>query len=64
MLMALKAVWRLLANVDRDRTWFPHADGKHMCRWNFQRQEYEFRPMSCEEKRERNRPRLLSARNV
>ena len=64
MLVALKTFWRILVNGDRDRTWFPHADGMHMCRWNFQRQEYEFRQMSCAEKRERNRSSVLSAKGV
>lgn len=64
MLMALKAFWRILTNADHDRTWFPHADGKHMCRWNFQRQEYEFRPMSCEEERERKRASVVPVRGV
>ncbi|MET0679161.1 MAG: hypothetical protein ABW175_25460 [Bradyrhizobium sp.] len=62
MLVALKAFWRILKNSDQDRTWFPHADGRRMCRWNFQRQEYEFRAMSCAEKREPERAGVLSAR--
>jgi len=64
MLMALKAFWQTLTNGDHDRTWFPHADGKRMCRWNFHRQEYEFRAMSCEEKRARERFSVLSAKDL
>jgi len=64
MMAALKTFWQILTNGDRDRTWFPHADGKHMCRWNLQRQEYEFRPMSCEEQRERKRAGVFLVRNV
>jgi hypothetical protein len=62
--VALKTFWRILANGDCDRTWFPHADGRHMCRWNLQRQEYEFRPMSPEEQQERDRANIFFMKGV
>jgi hypothetical protein len=49
MLEALKVFWRILTESGEDRTWFPHSDGKRMCRWNLQRHEYEFKPISREE---------------
>jgi hypothetical protein len=49
MLEALKVFWRILTESGEDRTWFPHRDGKRMCRWNLQRHEYEFKPISRKE---------------
>lgn len=48
MLDTLKAFWRVLNTSDEDRTWFPHEDGKRLCRWNLQRHEYEFKPLTRE----------------
>ena len=33
MLEALKVFWRILTESGEGRTWFPHTDGKRMCRW-------------------------------
>lgn len=49
MLAALKVFWRVLTEIDVDRSWFPDRDGQRMCRWNLQRHEYEFKQISREE---------------
>jgi len=49
MMEALKVFWRVVTDSGEDRTWFPHGDGKCMRRWNFQRHEYDFKPISPEE---------------